>query len=412
MWIKFGVLLTIFGFIHQIKCEDISYSDIYLPAGTNGFVCQLNFYPIEHVREAVERAFRSFFFEKLYRKFPKLFEDTQLFDVKPDILLSWPILFREIFYDNRNVGKVRLVFNTRGQIMGLVMIKPKETGQKISFERCNPVRKSLEEDNAEKSSLNQWWNLVHPAFGYKCGLKFFPESSVNKLKEPDWIASFPKRRSRSKKAIDKKYTGDEFSGDDLYWYPVHHKLSRDPASGSPGVFRAVFDMSNHEFKGIINTINRNEKCVTVWDLSSIRSENIYTPSSVLNLERIKDSYWPETCFGHRILSKTIWLYLEFALKDWESAFYGRIPNFPIIKKKVIRLWPIRTPENHDNSFKNMFAIGYHTELDSYSLYHSKIKNNLFSGFSPCFEFSLSTIRNLRKHLAEPHGHGESSFLVY
>ncbi|EPQ66846.1 putative secreted effector protein [Blumeria graminis f. sp. tritici 96224] len=100
MWIKFGVLLTIFGFIHQIKCEDISYSDIYLPAGTNGFVCQLNFYPIEHVREAVERAFRSFFFEKLYRKFPKLFEDTQLFDVKPDILLSWPILFREIFYDN------------------------------------------------------------------------------------------------------------------------------------------------------------------------------------------------------------------------------------------------------------------------------------------------------------------------
>ncbi|CCU75039.1 putative candidate secreted effector protein [Blumeria hordei DH14] len=56
MWIKFGVSLTIFGLIHQVKCEDIPYSDMYLPGGTSGFVCHLDFYSIEHIREEAKNA--------------------------------------------------------------------------------------------------------------------------------------------------------------------------------------------------------------------------------------------------------------------------------------------------------------------------------------------------------------------
>ncbi|SZF02346.1 unnamed protein product [Blumeria hordei] len=171
-------------------------------------------------------------------------------------------------------------------------------------------------------------------------------------------------------------------------------------------------MANGEFKGIININNRKEKCVPLWDISSVMSDNIYIPSSTLNLQKIKDSYWPESCFGHKIKSATIWLYLELALKDWVQAFNGRKPNFPIIKNRLIQLWPIRTPESHDNSFKYVFAIGYHTELDTYSLYYAKVMENIFENFLPCFNFSPDIIRKLQKNFAELHSHGESSFLVH
>ncbi|VDB94631.1 BgtE-5553 [Blumeria graminis f. sp. tritici] len=407
MWIKFGVFLTIFGLIHLIKCIDIAYSDVYLPDGTNGFVCQLHFYPIDRVREEAKKVIELFFFGNYNRRFPASFEDTQLFNVKSDILLSWPIFPSGVPY-SKNPGKIRLVINIRGQIMGVVTKKPKVPNQKTSFERCNPVRRFFERDTDDQATLNERLTATYSTFGYHCGSKFFPESVVKWIKGPELSIYFQQRLSGKYKLCNlEKFTGDEFRGADLYWYPVHHKISHRAATGPPGKFRAVFDMSNSEFKGIINIEDRKEKCAPVRDLSSTSSHEIYRPSSLSNFERIQDSYWPQTCLGHKFKSKTILLYLEFALKNWVNALNGRKPYFPLVEDLVINLWLIRTPENHDNSFRHAFAIGHNTGLDRYSLYHAEVQKGVIEKFHPCLEFSRDIIRGLQENLAWPPSSGES-----
>ncbi|CCU75005.1 putative effector protein, partial [Blumeria hordei DH14] len=54
MWINFSVTLAISWLILQVSCDDIPDSDMYLPDGTNGFVCDLDFYSIDHVREVAK----------------------------------------------------------------------------------------------------------------------------------------------------------------------------------------------------------------------------------------------------------------------------------------------------------------------------------------------------------------------
>ncbi|VDB94630.1 BgtE-5791 [Blumeria graminis f. sp. tritici] len=405
MWIKFGVFLTIFGLIHLIKCIDIAYSDVYLPDGTNGFVCNLDFYPIDHVRVVAQHAIESFFSEYHFRRFPKLFEDSQLFNVKSDILLSWPTMPGLNFYDNRNKGKVRLVVNTRGQIMGMVLIKPEDSNKEVSFERCNPVRKSLEEDNREKTSLNEYWDLVHPTIGYNCGLIFFPESTISRVKNLSSKIYSKKNPNRSRtSALLKKFTGHEFSGVDLHMYPVYHKRSYKVVFGSSAKYRAVFDMSNREFKGIINIENRKEKCASVWDLSSTLSHETYRPFSTINLEGMQHSYWPQTCLGHKFKSKTIWLTLEFALNHLMTVLNDRSPSLPFVRKKLLHLWLMRTPESHHNYLNDAYAIGYHTIDETYSLYHTKIQDSVLGNFQPCLQSDDDTIRRIQKDRIEIHNY--------
>ena len=71
---------------------------MYLPEGTNGFVCGMDLFTIDHLREVVNKVMESTFFEEYYHKYPTLFEDTHLFNVKSDILLSWPTMLNEKFF--------------------------------------------------------------------------------------------------------------------------------------------------------------------------------------------------------------------------------------------------------------------------------------------------------------------------
>ncbi|CCU75021.1 putative effector protein, partial [Blumeria hordei DH14] len=98
MWINFSVTLVISWLILQVKCDDIPDSDMYLPDGTNGFACGLEFHSIDHVREVAKRGVEAFFSKTMFGKFPTTFEDTQLFNVKSDILLSWPIMSSGLFF--------------------------------------------------------------------------------------------------------------------------------------------------------------------------------------------------------------------------------------------------------------------------------------------------------------------------
>ncbi|CCU75003.1 putative candidate secreted effector protein [Blumeria hordei DH14] len=175
MWIDSSVTLAISWLILQVNCDDIPYSDMYLPDGINGFVCDSDFYSIDHVREVAKKGVEAFFCTKKPLKFPKTFEDTQLFNVKSDILLSWPIMSSGLFY-NKTPGNSRLIINTRGQIMGIVVLSSKKPSHKISYDKCIPVRRSLEENNEEQTMLNECWGLANPTFGYNCGSNFFPNS--------------------------------------------------------------------------------------------------------------------------------------------------------------------------------------------------------------------------------------------
>ncbi|CCU75015.1 putative effector protein, partial [Blumeria hordei DH14] len=100
MWINFSVTLAISCLILQVNGDDVPYSDMYLPDGINGFVCNSEFYSIDHVREAAKKGVEAFFYRKRPLKFPKTFEDTQLYNVKSDILLSWPIMSSGLFYNS------------------------------------------------------------------------------------------------------------------------------------------------------------------------------------------------------------------------------------------------------------------------------------------------------------------------
>ncbi|EPQ64922.1 putative secreted effector protein [Blumeria graminis f. sp. tritici 96224] len=316
MWINLGILLAISGFIHQIKCTNVPYSDMYLPEGTNGFVCGMDLFTIDHLREVVNKVMESTFFEEYYHKYPTLFEDTHLFNVKSDILLSWPTMLNEKFFYS-HAGKIRLIINTRGQIMGLLTVGPKNDAQKINFEKCYPVYRSLRGKDDERGIPYE--STTKPRLGYSCGLRVILRSTVDKtmkIVSNDYLLRGMVRKD--KPANLEKYTGDEFVGVDLYSFPIHRKTHSNTLLGTPGVLRIVFDIRDSKVKGIINIQDRKKKCVPVWDLSSTPSTSIYSPSSVLDLEIIEDNFWPETCFGHRIKAKTIWLYLEFAVRNWMS----------------------------------------------------------------------------------------------
>ncbi|CCU74235.1 putative candidate secreted effector protein [Blumeria hordei DH14] len=407
MWINLCVTLSISWLILQVSCDNIPDSDMYLPDGTNGFVCDLDFYSIDHVREAAKKGVEAFFYKRKVDKFPKTFEDTQLYNVKSDILLSWPIISSGLFY-YRTPGNSRLIINTRGQIMGIVVISFQKPSHKISYNKCIPVRRSLEENNKGQSLLNECWGLATPTFGYNCGSKFFPKSILDKMIGPDAIKNYQQRLSgRNKLSCLIKYTGDEFSGVDLYWYPLHQKLSDKRLAGPSSRFRVVFDISNSEFKGIIDVENRNKKCVTVWDVSSISSNNIYISSSTLNLDKVGDGHWPQTCFGHKLKSKIMWLYLEFALKYWMSTLNESNPNLPLTSQKFIYSWFIRPGETNKDSSNHVFAIAYNTKHNNYKLYLMKTRNVKVDVHNPCLEFSTDDIDRLRKHIGDKHNPEES-----
>ncbi|CCU75023.1 putative candidate secreted effector protein [Blumeria hordei DH14] len=407
MWINFSVTLAISWLILQAKCDDIPYSDMYLPDGTNGFVCGLKFHSIDHVREVAKRGVEAFFSKTRFGNFPTTFEDTQLFNVKSDILLSWPIVSSRKFY-NSTPGKSRLIINTRGQIMGIVLITSKKPLQKISYNKCIPVRRSLEENNDEQTMLNECWSLANPTFGYNCGLKFFPKSILDNILGPDWNTNYQQRLSRKHKIPSlQKYTGDEFSGIDLYWYPFQQGITEKPSSGRPGKYRAVFDMSNGEFKGIINIKERNEKCVTVWDVSSISSNNIYISSSTLNLDGVRDSIWPQTCFGHKFKSKIIWLYLELALKNWMSTSNRTSPNLPIKNQTLKDFLLLRPEETNKDSTYHVFAMGHDPISNAFNLYFVIIRDAQLKSFKPCLQFPRDDIHSLQKYIGDTYNPEES-----
>ncbi|VDB94623.1 Bgt-51947 [Blumeria graminis f. sp. tritici] len=398
MRLLFGISVAIFGFIYQTSGINVPYSDMYLPVATNGFVCRTDFFTIHHLREAAENAMESTFFKEYYRHFPRIFEDTHLFNVKSDILLSWPVMSTGKIYHGKP-GRVRLIINIRGQIMGLMMINSKIQGHNISFEKCNPVRRSLQEEDDEENFLNQNWSVTRPTFGYSCGLKFISVSTVDGLMEIASNSNFlHKSTGRAKLANLEKFMGDDFLGDDLYSFPVHQTLTDKITNGAPGPFRVIFDMKNSELKGIINLEDRNEKCVTLWDLSSTSSGITYSPSSVLNLETMQESYWHDTCFGYKFKTKTILLYLEFVLKEWESKLNGRKLNFPYLLKNSVKLWPMRTPESHDNSIYDAFAIGYDIEQATYGIYRAKVRVGNFITAELCLKFSHDHVHNIQRIL--------------
>ncbi|CCU74228.1 putative candidate secreted effector protein, partial [Blumeria hordei DH14] len=180
-----------------------------------------------------------------------------------------------------------------------------------------------------------------------------------------------------------------------------------PMIGPARRFRVVIDLSNGECKGIIDVEERNKKCVTVWDLSSISSNNIYISSSTLNLDKVGDSHWPQTCFGHKLKSKIMWLYLEFALKYWMSTLNGNNPNLPVTSQKFIRSWFIRPEETNKDSSNHVFAIVYNTKHNTYNLYLMKRRNVKVDVPNPCLEFSTDDIDHLRKHIGDKHNPEES-----
>ncbi|VDB87930.1 BgtE-40004 [Blumeria graminis f. sp. tritici] len=398
MWIKFCTSLLLSRLIHRVKCIDTPYSDMYLPHGTNGFICGTELFSIEYARQVTSTVMELFFYGKYFQKYPKLFEDTHLFNMKSDILLSWPERLR-LNQGLGNAGKFRLIINIRGQIIGMVIIDIKHHNNHISFEKCKPVRSSFSQGNVESNPLDESWSEACDNYGFNCDSKYFPLSMIksgNGLDSPYYFQTALDVKGRFKNF--EKYIGGQFIGDDLRLYPLHHSSSSALGSGAQGFFRVVFDKKNREFKGITNARNMETKCVPVWDLSSASSDTIYSPSSVFNTERIYDKDWPETCFGQRFKYKTIWLFIEFALKEWSTNESGKKLNFPIVKGNKFRFWPVRRPETHDNSSAYAFAIGHDTNLNTYGLYRAVVRDGVLRRFKICLNLPHEDIRILQEKL--------------
>uniref|UniRef100_A0A381L3R4 BgtE-40003 n=1 Tax=Blumeria graminis f. sp. tritici 96224 TaxID=1268274 RepID=A0A381L3R4_BLUGR len=398
MWIKFCISLFLSWLIHQVKCIDRPYSDMYLPDGTDGFVCETKFFSIDYARQVARAVIGEFFFGKYFQNYPTLFEDRKLFNVKSDIFLSWPAKPRETIFTG-NPGKFRLIVNIRGQIMGIVIKDINHHNNQVSFEKCKPVRRSIAEDNIESRLLDEFWRIAFPRYGFNCGSRYFPLSTVKSGNDLDSNYYFQNiLEDKDKLTYFEKYKGDQFIGDNLRLYPLHHSSDSKLGSGPFGFFRVVFDKKDHDFKGIINLIDSEAKCVSVWDLSSPSPDTIYRPSSIFNMERMPDKDWPKTCAGRRFKYKTIWLYIEFALKDWSANWDGRELNFPIVEQNGLNFWPVRIPETNNKSMYNAFAIGHDTKKDVYGLYQADLRNGALINFQKCLDIPLREIRNLQGKL--------------
>ncbi|SZF05075.1 unnamed protein product [Blumeria hordei] len=393
----FGISLAITGLIHSIKCTDVPYSDLYLPEGTNGFLCQMDIFTIDRVREVAQYALESIYTRTFYQKYPIMFEDTHIFNEKVDILLSFPIMHNRKSFIIGNPGKIRVILNIWGQIIGVLVENYNSLSKETNYEKCNPVRMSVEEDSIQNSYLNELWDIAFPTLGFNCGLNFFPVLTVNSIMIVHQNNHELDRGNRNS-AYLRKYTGSDFKGVNLYSYPVRKSGREKAIFGMPGVFRIVFDMNNYEFKGIINVDDSKVKSRTVWDLSSIPPHKIYSPSSVLNLGREPDNYWPKTCRGRKFKSKAVWLYLEFAMKKWPPYMNGSKLNFPILIDEVLQLWPIRARGYYHNDRQRAyaFAIGHDTSLDTYSLYQANVRHGKLGNFGECMDFTQEEIQFVRR----------------
>ncbi|CCU81753.1 putative candidate secreted effector protein, partial [Blumeria hordei DH14] len=218
-----GISLAITGLIHSIKCADVPYSDLYLPEGTNGFLCQMGIFTIDHVREVAKNAFESFYIETIYRKFPKLFEDTHLFNKQVDILLSFPMMLSRSFFVIGNPGKIRLIINIWGQIIGVLVENNDSLSKETNYEKCNPLRMSVEEDSIQNSYLNELWDIAFPTLGFNCGSNFFSVLTVNSIMNLLQNSRDPDRRDRTSVYL-RKYTGTDSKGVNLYSYPLRKSV--------------------------------------------------------------------------------------------------------------------------------------------------------------------------------------------
>ncbi|VDB94674.1 Bgt-51638 [Blumeria graminis f. sp. tritici] len=373
---------------------------MYLPDGTNGFVCGTEFLSIDNARKQTNAVIEAFFFDERFQTFPMLFEESHLFNVKSEILLSWPARSSGKVY-TKDPGKSSLIINIRGQIMGMVIIKTQYHNHHLSFEKCSPVRSSNAEGNIESRHLDKFWSIAFPRFGFRCGSRYFPLSMVksgNDLDSNYYFQTVLDAKYRSDEFVE--YSGDQFIGSDLRIYPLHHSSTSKQIFGPHGRYRAVFDMTNREFKGIIDVKDREEKCVTVWDLSSASPDTVYKPTSILHTERMPDKYWPATCVGTRFKYKTIWLFIEFALKKWPANGNHKKFNFPILNENGSQFWPVRIPETQTRSSTHAFAIGYDTVLNTYGMYEAVVRNGILSKYELCLDLPIDDIRSLEKKLSQ------------
>ncbi|SZF00658.1 unnamed protein product [Blumeria hordei] len=158
-------------------------------------------------------------------------------------------------------------------------------------------------------------------------------------------------------------------------------------------------MQNHEFKGLTNISDKGMKCVTVWDLSSAPLDTIYSPSSILHMEKIPHTYWPEACVGYKFKYKTIWLYIELVLKTWSEIGDSKKLNFPIVNYAGFLFWPLRLPETHTRGLTYAFAIGYHIRLNDYGLYIADLREGVLSNYRRCLNLPRDDIRSLQGKLS-------------
>lgn len=355
---------------------------------TSGYLCDEIFFNTIFLKGEAEKAYKRFTHQSFQKAFPALFEDLYLFNKYNEILLAWPILFPWASYDDEPNADYRLIIDSNGEVIGMVtVIYPKEKSHQLEFRKCKPTHSFNGGDDDTSRLQAKQLEETYPLAGYLCDGAF-----LNKRSFSYTIGYLEKSKTSSKSisAYEKKiskYSGNEFSGDNLLGFPLRNLDSNNNPNGPIKTHRIIFHRNKDGsilVKGIVSK-DKSQKddgqiCPSLWDLSSLSQISPDVSSPISRKMALVNNDGTFTCAKQELNISTILLQVPFSLHQAQISVEASDEKYPILQSGNLWLWPVIFPESYLRRSTHVFAIGCDLKFQVVGLFYTRntrVKNPIF-----------------------------------
>ncbi|EPQ61578.1 BgtAcSP-31411 [Blumeria graminis f. sp. tritici] len=374
-----------------ISATDVSV-EAALPGKVNAYMCDTTFFSMKYLTQEAENAYRKFTHPSYNTRFPALFDDTLLFKLDTQILLSWPIKASRIPHKASSPDIYRLIINTDKDVIGVVSIIYQSDAQKglkkgLKYHKCKPVylssRPTNEQSNFEILNSLQSFEFI----GYLCDSTLIRKEAFVYTREIiekyDPVSSIGSRKFISKFS---RYTGKLSTRADLYQYPLRNLSTKGQPTGQVSGHRIIYHHDQKKkivYDGVISKGPKEDFCAEVWYIIPLQDrtcENSLIKSQDDDLSGI-DIMVP--CGTQELSMTTIQLFQFFGQSQVRQVQSYNPRNYPILQEDIW-LWPISLPETSLANSHFAFATAYDSSSNFIGIYHAPRIHGLVLTYKPCF----------------------------
>lgn len=351
------------------------------------FVCERKYFPADVISKAIGDSCNALEYADIKCRAIAAFDGTVLFGIRDAVLFSTPTrACHDHKYEGGNLLILetstrridsRFVIDSMCNLIGLIYLNNR------SFFRC---AETIDSDHATDIGSDIWSNTLPKNFGYRCDHKIFHYQDI--LRSFEYLRlQFFKPAGTTTRLKPIKVSSDDFSGSDVYLWPVYADGMVRPGSlARTGLYR----IATNGAKNMLGLMYRNNKdwhrCIEMKSVDpKLSTVGDGTKNSIG--ETIFDNLSAYKC-GQRIFSIiTLNSHMQAACRvireDARKAAAGEssfpIPD-PAAKHGEIntRFWPLRLPElNGDKNVQRQRYSYLKLDLDCKFLGVFKCVNGKF-----------------------------------